>query len=269
MAFFSSSGPKLRIRSEEVPVEKETSGFDITPFLLSGPSSSSKKRPAVHHTSEASEDDSLETYPESPQQQPAVDHPIEASRDDSLQSGLSASKQQNYHPMDYSSPPVYNPFPQGYELQPIHRVRSRHGSHIGPTDVAQSPRQSSDSASRGPAAPFPQVAHEPPTLLQRCMKALAHVLSLFNFITTSRAIRAPEFCDFDSTPGRIRELCQDILTDQWTRRLPLLQTATPAEVACGQLASVINELSILGKHELKVSGMFFSRTSLGDTCYAE
>ncbi|KAF2447287.1 hypothetical protein P171DRAFT_355674 [Karstenula rhodostoma CBS 690.94] len=71
------------------------------------------------------------------------------------------------------------------------------------------------------------------------------MLEKFNPIVWNRSIRWFEICDFPSTPDIIRRTCQDVLTREWTQKVPLftfLQPAPPAFTAAKGLDSVIREV---------------------------
>jgi hypothetical protein len=78
------------------------------------------------------------------------------------------------------------------------------------------------------------------------------ILNLANTIYPSRARRAWEWCDLESTPATIRRTCQDVLSKQWTRCLFPLQSASPAVIACKALADVIDEVHALDPRSLEV-----------------
>jgi hypothetical protein len=77
------------------------------------------------------------------------------------------------------------------------------------------------------------------------------ILDLSNTVYPPKARRAWEWCDYESTPLKVRQTCQNVLTKQWTRQIPL-QYDSPAITACEQLTRVIDEVSQLDKRELEV-----------------
>jgi hypothetical protein len=78
------------------------------------------------------------------------------------------------------------------------------------------------------------------------------VLNLSNTVYPLRARRAWEWCDYDSTPQKVRQTCQNILTKHWTRTIWPLQFASPAVTACKELAEVIREVDGLDTRDLEV-----------------
>lgn len=70
---------------------------------------------------------------------------------------------------------------------------------------------------------------------------LAH-LSRLDVLLTPQPLRLFEFCDLARFPHFLRAACQSMLTAQWTRRLPLLQRASPAAHAADVLAALLARL---------------------------
>ncbi|KAH0347182.1 hypothetical protein KCU81_g3650, partial [Aureobasidium melanogenum] len=50
-----------------------------------------------------------------------------------------------------------------------------------------------------------------------------------------------EWCDLAITPSFIKHCCQDMLTAQWTRKLPIIQTTAPAELAARLIHSFLDD----------------------------
>ncbi|KAF2708424.1 hypothetical protein K504DRAFT_527986 [Pleomassaria siparia CBS 279.74] len=63
-----------------------------------------------------------------------------------------------------------------------------------------------------------------------------------NFLVCKWPMRAIEWCDFFLMPNSIRQGCQRMLNQNWHRKLPLIQSQSPAEIACVGLRSAINEV---------------------------
>lgn len=87
------------------------------------------------------------------------------------------------------------------------------------------------------AAPKPHTPRPEPGYLQRFLIGFARRLRRIDFLVTRKALRIWEWCDLDWTPDVVRHTCQDILTKQWMRKLPLLQPASPADIASRSLVS--------------------------------
>ncbi|PVI06833.1 hypothetical protein DM02DRAFT_409437 [Periconia macrospinosa] len=259
------SGNKGRTKSEQRPLRSEArpsgSGgeFDITPFLVS----SSKPDSSIPRT----QSDSIIMKnsckePLRPGEGAALKYAIAKATAAHLTNKCTETHSSEETSLDHDiaqasgadfGPSTNHPFTQNYDVNiPAKRNRPREDSQISPTDLSESSHQSSSRASSGTHTPSLPTLTPPLTPLQHCVKFLASALSFVDFVCTPRAIRAPEWCDFESTPNRIRSICQDILTKQWTRRLPFIQFASPAEVACGQLASVIEEMGRRDNRKLEV-----------------
>lgn len=79
-------------------------------------------------------------------------------------------------------------------------------------------------------------------------KALPICTSLEQYhpVLWKKSFRLFEICDFTFTPNVIRETCQDILTTEWTSRVPFfhyfIQLEPPAFTAAKRLDSVIREI---------------------------
>jgi len=50
-----------------------------------------------------------------------------------------------------------------------------------------------------------------------------------------------EWCDLTITPSFIKHCCQDMLTAQWTRKLPLIQETAPAELAARLIHAFLDD----------------------------
>ncbi|KAG9978963.1 hypothetical protein KCU98_g9080, partial [Aureobasidium melanogenum] len=50
-----------------------------------------------------------------------------------------------------------------------------------------------------------------------------------------------EWCDLAITPSFIKHCCQDMLTAQWTRKLPIIQTTAPAELAARLIHTFLDD----------------------------
>jgi hypothetical protein len=88
--------------------------------------------------------------------------------------------------------------------------------------------------------------------LSSLFRFLAGMLYKLDPVVTRKAYRAMEWCDLDNTSDYIRHTCQNVLARQWTRRLPLLQPASPAITAGRELAAVIEEANSMLDRELEV-----------------
>lgn len=97
------------------------------------------------------------------------------------------------------------------------------------------------------ASPF-----DKPQSYQWNLQKVADCINLFNFPITEHAIRALEWCDEPFMPAVIRETCQNVLTKQWGRKLPLIQANSPAYLACKQLMPHLDDISTAGKWDLEV-----------------
>ncbi|KAL5398886.1 hypothetical protein PMIN06_002887 [Paraphaeosphaeria minitans] len=84
-----------------------------------------------------------------------------------------------------------------------------------------------------------------PGKFHRTLRFICAILEKFDPIAWRRSFRFYEICDFPSTPDIIRRTCQDVLTREWTRYVPLftfLQPAPPALTAARGLDPVIREV---------------------------
>ncbi|KAF2636475.1 hypothetical protein P280DRAFT_152198 [Massarina eburnea CBS 473.64] len=134
-----------------------------------------------------------------------------------------------------------SPFSEDYDMgRSGGDAKERAESLVGPTE---------DTAVRSAPTPLydPQLSGS-----RRIYDLIGRFMGVFNFLSTDKAFRAREWCDLDSTPVRVRQTCQNVLTAQWTRHLCMVQPASPAEIACGQLARVIDEVAELDDRELEV-----------------
>ncbi|KAK5111973.1 hypothetical protein LTR62_004507 [Meristemomyces frigidus] len=60
-----------------------------------------------------------------------------------------------------------------------------------------------------------------------------------------RRCQLVEICDLDYCPSFLKHLCQNTLTQQWLRRLPLLQSQSPAQLAAQAILSALDSLEDL------------------------
>ncbi|KAI9791813.1 MAG: hypothetical protein M1816_003358 [Peltula sp. TS41687] len=61
-------------------------------------------------------------------------------------------------------------------------------------------------------------------------------------LVTRNPIRFFELADQSWFPGYIRGKIQEMLTNFWTRRIPFIQTATPAELAASVVSDAVSDL---------------------------
>jgi hypothetical protein len=116
-------------------------------------------------------------------------------------------------------------------------------------DDGEGTRQHSPQAPNLP----PAVPSLPQTHISGWIHRILSGISSFPSIPcTPKAYRAAEWCDYNSTPTTIRQACQNVLTKQWTRTLPLFQHQSPAVTACSQLSDVIQATGQLDEGPLEV-----------------
>ncbi|KAF1345473.1 hypothetical protein BDV97DRAFT_361171 [Delphinella strobiligena] len=76
--------------------------------------------------------------------------------------------------------------------------------------------------------------------------------TIFNSSATSSRWHLFEWCDLAITPSFIKHRCQSMLTAQWTHRLPLLQTTSPAELAADVISRALDEVSDINDEKYTV-----------------
>ncbi|KAF2786273.1 hypothetical protein K505DRAFT_260219 [Melanomma pulvis-pyrius CBS 109.77] len=78
------------------------------------------------------------------------------------------------------------------------------------------------------------------------------VLDKMNPLVSSRPYRALEWCDEENMPRAIRQCCQNMLLQNWNRRLPWIQMQSPAKTACVRLEIIVNDVAIYDEIPLNV-----------------
>ncbi|KAK5736935.1 hypothetical protein LTR17_007079 [Elasticomyces elasticus] len=74
------------------------------------------------------------------------------------------------------------------------------------------------------------------------MNSIASLVDRFNFQVPFGRWHLFEFCDLHLVPEAVKHCCQNTLTAQWTKKLPLIQKQSPAELAADAVLSAINSL---------------------------
>ncbi|GAB7337144.1 hypothetical protein MBLNU457_g2538t1 [Dothideomycetes sp. NU457] len=75
------------------------------------------------------------------------------------------------------------------------------------------------------------------------MYAASLCASLFDTNILPFRLQLFELCDLSTVPSIIKHRCQETLTQQWTRRLPLLQSAAPSSLAATLLQRVLDNIT--------------------------
>ncbi|KAJ4356193.1 uncharacterized protein N0V89_004223 [Didymosphaeria variabile] len=111
------------------------------------------------------------------------------------------------------------------------------------------PEQPTDQAQKRQPLPANNVASpfddRKPDWLYRKALPICVRIERYNPVLLKKALRLFEICDFASTPDVIRGSCQDVLTREWTHRVPFapfIQPTPPAFTASKCLDSVIREV---------------------------
>lgn len=103
------------------------------------------------------------------------------------------------------------------------------------TESTVSPASERPSTSRV-GVDFVQLAFGLVSLFQRIVESI-------NCLACRRPYRAQEICDLDYLGWPFRACCQDMLTQQWAHKLPLVQWHSPAMIASAHLDIVLEQVA--------------------------
>ncbi|KAK5119331.1 hypothetical protein LTR85_007687 [Meristemomyces frigidus] len=79
-------------------------------------------------------------------------------------------------------------------------------------------------------------------MLATLMRTIAYLVEAVNFEVPGQRWQLFEFCDLWIVPDAIKHCCQNTLTAQWTKRLPLLQQRSPAELAADAIREALDSI---------------------------
>lgn len=88
-------------------------------------------------------------------------------------------------------------------------------------------------------------------MLEAAAQRIANTIEQVNFKVPGRRWHLFEFCDLWFVPSVVKHCCQNMLTAQWTRTMPFVQTQAPAELAAGLVLDAFENLDD-SKHEWTV-----------------
>ncbi|KAL0258848.1 hypothetical protein SLS55_006352 [Diplodia seriata] len=101
---------------------------------------------------------------------------------------------------------------------------------------------SDDMADEGTPLVAPQARAAPPSRLAELNRCLLAALDRVNPIVTTTPKRLFEICDQCIYPPLLRRRCQAMLAAEWTHRLPLIQHASPADMAASLIVKALDEI---------------------------